>query len=61
MQKICYIDLSSPVQQRVSALLFSKYGTTYCFYREKGATIVSKRVDDFRERSQPQLGKVHDP
>lgn len=28
---------------------------------EKGAKIVSKRVDDFRERSQPQLGQVHDP
>lgn len=22
---------------------------------------MSKRVDDFRERTQPQLGKVHDP
>ena len=28
---------------------------------EKSAGIVSKRVDDFRERTQPQLGKVHDP
>ena len=28
---------------------------------EKAAPIVSKRVDDFRERTQPQLGKVHDP
>lgn len=27
----------------------------------KAAPIVSKRVDDFRERTQPQLGKVHDP
>ena len=23
--------------------------------------MVSKRLDDFRERTQPQLGKVHDP
>ena len=29
--------------------------------REKTTKIVSKRVDDFRERTQPQLGKVHDP
>ena len=29
--------------------------------REKASHIVSKRVDDFRERTQPQLGKVHDP
>lgn len=28
---------------------------------EKASKIVSKRVDDFRERTQPQLGKVHDP
>lgn len=28
---------------------------------ERMAPIVSKRVDDFRERTQPQLGKVHDP
>ena len=28
---------------------------------DKAAPIVSKRVDDFRERTQPQLGKVHDP
>lgn len=28
---------------------------------EKRTPIVSKRVDDFRERTQPQLGKVHDP
>lgn len=28
---------------------------------ERGAKIVSKRVDDFRERNHPQLGKVHDP
>ena len=28
---------------------------------EKAAPIVSKRVDEFRERTQPQLGKVHDP
>ena len=28
---------------------------------EKATPIVSKRVDDFRERTQPQLGKVHDP
>lgn len=30
-------------------------------HREKASHIVSKRVDDFRERTQPQLGKVHDP
>ncbi|XP_006821422.1 EF-hand domain-containing family member B-like [Saccoglossus kowalevskii] len=29
--------------------------------QEKGSKIVSKRVDDFRERTQPQLGQVHDP
>lgn len=28
---------------------------------EKAAKIVSKRVDDWRERTQPQLGQVHDP
>ncbi|MEE6466045.1 hypothetical protein FKM82_006809 [Ascaphus truei] len=28
---------------------------------KNGPKIVPKRVDDFRERSQPQLGKVHDP
>ncbi|CAK8674005.1 unnamed protein product [Clavelina lepadiformis] len=28
---------------------------------EKGAKVVSKRADDFRERTQPQLGTVHDP
>ena len=27
----------------------------------KASPIVSKRVDVFRERTQPQLGKVHDP
>lgn len=29
--------------------------------KEKATKIVSKRIDDFRERTQPQLGKVHDP
>ena len=29
--------------------------------KERATKIVSKRVDDFREKSQPQLGKVHDP
>ncbi|XP_033101758.1 EF-hand domain-containing family member B-like isoform X2 [Anneissia japonica] len=28
---------------------------------DKGTKVVSKRVNDFRERTQPQLGKVHDP
>ncbi|XP_074654131.1 EF-hand domain-containing family member B-like [Tubulanus polymorphus] len=28
---------------------------------QKAAPIVSKRLDNFRERTQPQLGKVHDP
>jgi hypothetical protein len=28
---------------------------------EKHTPIVSKRADDFRERTQPQLGTVHDP
>ncbi len=28
---------------------------------EKATPVVSKRVDAFRERTQPQLGKVHDP
>ena len=28
---------------------------------EAATPIVSKRVDEFRERNQPQLGKVHDP
>ena len=28
---------------------------------EKAAPIISKRLDDFREKTQPQLGKVHDP
>ena len=31
------------------------------FIRAKKAHVVSKRLDDFRERIQPQLGKVHDP
>ncbi|KAJ7985431.1 hypothetical protein DPEC_G00351970 [Dallia pectoralis] len=32
-------------------------------YNQKGlnAHLVSKRCDDFRERTQPQIGKVHDP
>lgn len=29
--------------------------------KEKAAKIVSKRLDDWRERRQPQLGQVHDP
>jgi len=29
--------------------------------QEKATKIVTKRVDDFRERTQPQLGQVHDP
>ncbi|EDO30325.1 predicted protein [Nematostella vectensis] len=29
--------------------------------QEKCTKVVSKRVDDFRERTQPQIGKVHDP
>merc|ERR1719234_2134784 len=28
---------------------------------DKGAKVVSKRVDDFRERTQSRLGTVHDP
>ncbi|XP_038047870.1 EF-hand domain-containing family member B-like [Patiria miniata] len=28
---------------------------------DKGTKVVAKRVDDFRERTQPQLGQVHDP
>ncbi|XP_071791853.1 EF-hand domain-containing family member B-like [Asterias amurensis] len=28
---------------------------------DKGTKVVAKRVDDFRERTQPQLGLVHDP
>jgi hypothetical protein len=30
-------------------------------YSEKAAHIVSKRLEEFRERTQPELGKVHDP
>ena len=48
--------------------LVHKYGRRTCiaiFYsfptRAKKAHVVSKRLDDFRERKQPQLGKVHDP
>lgn len=29
--------------------------------QERATKIVSKRVDEFRERSQEQLGQVHDP
>ena len=32
-----------------------------CVFRGKKAHVASKRLDDFRERTQPQLGKVHDP
>ena len=28
---------------------------------ERMTPVVAKRVDDFRERTQPQLGQVHDP
>jgi hypothetical protein len=28
---------------------------------EKAAKLVTKRVDDFREKAQPQIGQVHDP
>ena len=31
------------------------------YFRSKSAPIVSQRVDNFRERTQPQIGKVHDP
>ena len=31
------------------------------FFRERCTKIVSKRVDNFRERTQPQLGQAHDP
>ncbi|KAL8617479.1 hypothetical protein ACOMHN_048117 [Nucella lapillus] len=34
---------------------------TYETEKDKAAKIVSKRVDDFREKTQPQLGQVHDP
>ena len=34
---------------------------TYETEQQKAAKIVSKRVDDFREKTQPQLGQVHDP
>lgn len=34
---------------------------TASLFRAKKAHVVSKRLDDFRERTQPQLGKVHDP
>lgn len=34
---------------------------TVLLFRAKKAHVVSKRLDDFRERTQPQLGKVHDP
>ena len=34
---------------------------TYETEKEKATPIVSKRVDDYREKSQPQLGQVHDP
>ena len=33
----------------------------YCLHSDKAAQIVSKRVDDFRERNIPQVGVVHDP
>jgi hypothetical protein len=31
------------------------------FCSEKAAHIVPRRLEEFRERTQPQLGKVHDP
>ncbi|KAK7111234.1 EF-hand domain-containing family member B-like [Littorina saxatilis] len=34
---------------------------TYETKTDKATPIVSKRVDEFREKSQPQLGQVHDP
>ena len=33
----------------------------YFLHSDKAAQIVSKRVDDFRERNIPQVGVVHDP
>ena len=40
----------------------SKHGVfCYLFHSDKAAQIVSKRVDDFRERNIPQVGVVHDP
>lgn len=33
----------------------------YVTDQDKANKIVNKRVDDFREKSQPQLGQVHDP
>ena len=42
--------------------MFSLSITTLKFFcRSKSAPIVSQRVDSFRERTQPQIGKVHDP
>ena len=33
----------------------------FSLHSDKGTKVVAKRVDDFRERTQPQLGQVHDP
>ena len=33
----------------------------FVVHSSKKTPIVTKRVDDFRERTQPQLGQVHDP
>ena len=40
---------------------FQIFGFAHSSHRDKGTKVVAKRVDDFRERTQPQLGQVHDP
>ena len=42
-------------------LMYCVTHTDYISYSEKAAHIVPKRLEEFRERTQPQLGKVHDP
>ena len=42
-------------------MIHTNVAITVLLFRGKKAHVVSKRLDDFRERTQPQLGKVHDP
>ena len=54
-------DCAWQVKKGNSTFIILNINIQFFCFREKTTKIVSKRVDDFRERTQPQLGKVHDP
>ena len=50
--------LAIAVDTLISVMSVSLY---YTLNSAKKTPVVSKRVDEFRARTQPQIGKVHDP